>query len=393
MRIAWICGLPNEVRLKGCGRELSPVPTAAWSWILGHLPPPTGVELHILCPVMGLEAERVDFDYLGVKWHCVRQDNYEMFFFWRRVLKKMRPIVNEIKPDVIHGWGGETGCGYLATRLTRHACVSIQGLLLLLYAALMPEEHAARKGLKWCAKRVFQELIDISSYKSARMRFCESHLAKDALAKYYGGLDSLVIPHPLRKEFLEPSLKRGGLESTNVQCLFVGALLDRKGAMDAVKAFRAADVAGAKFVMIGSGPLKDQILSYARQEGKCGQVEILDQCTPDQIVAQMKKSQFFLLPTYADTGPTALKEALSQGLYPICYDNSGPKELVGRYCGRLVPTAGVAALESAIRDLSMRVGTCIQEGGKASQVIRQDLAPKTVWRQLLVAYREALHEI
>lgn len=391
MKVVWICGLPNEVRQKGCGREISPVPTAAWSWILGHLPPHEGVELHILCPVMGLESERVDFDYLGVKWHSVRQDNYEMFFFWRRVLKKMRPIVDEIKPDVIHGWGGETGCGYLATRLSKRACVSIQGLLLL-YAVLMPEEHGSHRGLMRRAKRWYQDFIERASYKHAIARFCESHLAKDALAKFYGGLDSLVIPHPLRAEFLESS-EDYGRESVPLQFLFVGALAARKGAMDAVRAFCAADVVDARLVMIGTGPLKNQIVEYAQKMGKGEKVVILDQCTPQQIVEQMQSSQFFLLPTYADTGPTALKEALSQGLYPICYDNSGPKELIGRYCGRLVPTADVVALESAIRDLSKHVEICVREGCKALQVIRQDLAPKTVWQQLLAAYREVLHEI
>lgn len=392
MRIVWICGLPNEVRLKGCGRELSPVPTAAWSWILGHLPPPKGVELHILCPVMGLESELVDFEYLGAKWHFVKQDRYEMFFLWRRVLKKMQPIIKEIKPEVMHGWGGETGCGYLATKLSKRAYVSIQGLLSL-YAVLMPEEHAARKGLMRRVKRLLQDSIEYASYRRARVRFCESLLAKDALAKYYGGLDSLVIPHPLRESFLKSTVDRSVLCKAPLRFLFVGALVARKGAMDAVNAFCAANIAGAKLVMIGSGPLKDSILEYAQQIGKSGLVEILDHCTPNQIVEQMNIAQYFLLPTYADTGPTALKEALSQGLYPICYDNSGPKELIGRYCGRLVSTGNLAHLTSAIKELSVNAETCVREGLKASQAIRQDLAPKTVWGQLLAAYVEVRHEV
>lgn len=383
MRVVWICGLPNEVRLKGCGREVSPIVTAAWSWILGHLPPPAGVELHILCPVLKLESERVDFDYLGVHWHCVRQDSYEQVFFWRRVLRKMRRIVREIKPEVIHGWGGETGCGYLATLLSPHTVVGIQGLLLL-YAALMPAEK--HHGIKDWLTRQFTFLFERKTYWRAALRLCESDLARNALAKYYKGLDSLVVPHPLRSEFLQTSIRRLELSHEPIRFLYVGVLVARKGAMDAVRAFCEASIPNAKLVMIGAGALKTMILDYADERGQRDKVEIHSSCTPGEIVDQMRCSQFFLLPTYADTGPTALKEALSQGLYPICYDNSGPRELIGRYCGKLVPTGDVAALRKAILEVSANVETCLNAGLDASRSVAFDLSPENVWANLLKAY-------
>lgn len=383
MRIVWICGLPNEVRLKGCDREVSPVVTAAWSWILGHLPPPAGVELHILCPVMNLESERVDFDCLGAHWHCVRQDSYEQVFFWRRVLRKMRRIINEINPDVVHGWGGETGCGYLATFLSPHAVVGVQGLLLL-YAALMPVEK--RLGIRDWLRRQLAFLFERKTYRRAALRLCESDLARNALAKYYKGLDSLVVPHPLRSEFLQPLINRLELLHTPIRFLYVGVLVARKGAMDAVRAFCEASIPNSKLVMIGDGALKTMILDYADENGQREKIEIYSSCSPREIVDQMRGAQFFLLPTYADTGPTALKEALSQGLYPICYDNSGPRELIGRYCGKLVPTGDVKALRKALLEVSANVESCLNAGLDASRSVAFDLSPGNVWTNLLKSY-------
>lgn len=70
MKAVWKCRVPNEVRLVGCGWGILPVVTAAWSWVLGHLPQPVGVELYIVCPVRGLKKGRINFEYMGVKRHC-----------------------------------------------------------------------------------------------------------------------------------------------------------------------------------------------------------------------------------------------------------------------------------------------------------------------------------
>ena len=84
MKVLWICGLPEDVRLNATPSELTAVKGAAWSWILGHLPPPKDIELHILCPVRGLLEKRVDFEYLDAHWHCFRQKRFELSFFWLR---------------------------------------------------------------------------------------------------------------------------------------------------------------------------------------------------------------------------------------------------------------------------------------------------------------------
>lgn len=386
MKIVWICGVPNEVRQVGCGHSISTLPTAAWSWILGHLPPPDGVELHVLCPVMRLEGELVEFDYLGVHWHCVRQENHEIFFLWRRMLKKMKPIVERINPDVIHGWGGETGCGYLATLLSRRAVVSIQGLLLL-YKILVPGE-SRRIGLKQRIRRLFFDYVERKSYSRAAKRHCESVLSKDALAKYYHGLGSTVIPHPLRTEFLERPKGREELCEKAPRFLFVGQLVDRKGSFDAIKAFEQAEIKDGVLVMVGSGDQEGAIKNYITEHHLEERIILKSGLSATDLVREMLASQFFLLPTYGDTGPTALKEALAQGLYPICYYNSGPYELINRYLGTLVPTTDIEGLASALKSCVARQTELVHRSEEVSKRVRVDHSPTQIWKELLSLYKE-----
>ena len=179
MKILWICGLPNVVRLKATHRVLSETPTAAWSWILGHLPPPSDVELHIVCPVGGLVESRVDFDYGGAHWHCFRRERFELFFLWSRFARKIRPFVHTLAPDVIHGWGGETGCGLVATYITKKAVVSVQGLLLLFWELLKRKDERRRISLR---TRIMW-LCEKMSYRRSNILLVESAASQNGLKK------------------------------------------------------------------------------------------------------------------------------------------------------------------------------------------------------------------
>ena len=84
-----------------------------------------------------------------------------------------------------------------------------------------------------------------------------------------------------------------------------------------------------------------------------------------------------------------MKEALACGLYPICYDNSGPKDLIGRYgCGELVETGDIGALTAAIGMCVREVGACVARGLIAAQKVRSELSSEHVWNELLKVYDE-----
>lgn len=379
MKVVWICGLPNEVRLKGWTREISPVRTAAWSWVLGHLPPPLDVELNIICPVVGQTVERIDFVWEGASWHCLRQDANEQAFFWRRMYRKMKNVVEEICPDVIHGWGGETGCGYLATLLTHNAVVSVQGLLLL-YKCMTPDKN---RSIKAMFRSWINRLIERKTYSRARFLLTESDYSHDSLKEYYYR-DSYVVRHPLRSEFLEDC--HSVMERENKRVVFVGAFVGRKGVVDAVRAFADVGIQDAKLILIGHGYQEAEVREMINSVGVSGRVQLLPDCSSEELQAEMRRAEIFILPSYSDTGPTALKEAISQGCIPVCYDNTGPKELIGRYGGFVAETGNVTDLTIKLKLACMSAKEKRECVDAAARRIRMDLSPCNIWNCLKKVY-------
>lgn len=383
MKLLWICGLPNVVRLTATQRVLSETPTAAWSWILGHLPPPTDVELHIVCPVGGLIESRVDFDYGGAHWHCFRRERFELFFLWRRFARKISSFVHKLAPDVIHGWGGETGCGLVATYLTKKAVVSVQGLLLLFWELLKRKDERRRISFR---TRIMW-LCEKATYRRANILLVESRASQAGLKRCYGH-DGIIIPHPLRREFLEIDLAcRVSLIAAPIRFVYLGSLTERKGAVDAIKAFAMLSRKDAKLIMIGDGEDKVAIEKIILQERLLNRVIVRGTISADKIAQEFLEAQFFLLPSYVDTGPTALKEALSSGLYPICYKNSGPEDIITHYgCGDLVSTGDVVALSETMNRCVSAVPDCVRHSLSKARDVRFELSPNGIWVQLKTIY-------
>ena len=382
MKVLWICGLPNVVRLEGWGKVLSLCPTPAWSWIVGHLPPPPGVELHILCPTVDLIDNRIDFQWRGAVWHCFKRHPLKLLHHTIPYIINVWKFVRELAPDVVHGWGGETGFGYAATLLSKRSVVSVQGLLLL-YCELSSKFKGNMKSFSGC-RMIWRER---QSYRRAKVLLTESKASQEALKQYYDE-DSILIPHPLRKEFLQISLEnRHSLVNMPIKIVFVGGLVDRKGAMDALKAFAGLQSSSAKMVFIGDGEKKEEMERFVDNYHMRDSISICSSRTPQEIVEEFRTAQFFLLPSYGDTGPTALKEALSCGLYPICYENSGPKALCAHYgCGGLCETGNVDALARLLKDRTAHVEKCLREGREAAMRVRGELGRDAVWKELLQVY-------
>jgi len=384
MKVLWLCNLPEEVRTRALEHPLRPAPCAAMGWITGHLPPPQGVELHLVCMARGLVERELHFDYQGAHWHCFREIRGEQYILRAFVFARIFRFVRKLQPDVIDGWGGETSYGWFATLLSRHAFVNVQGLLRLYLEML--------KGTDWLKKTrwldwTLRKTIEVITYRRAYRLFTESELSHDALLSYYGR-ESTVIYQPLRREFLSQCASRSLPEVPTF--LYLGVLEDRKGIMDGLRAFDFMKT-NARLHVIGSGCLESEALRYVQSQGLADRVKFHKGLSAAEIITVMAGCDFMLLPSYGDTGPTAIKEALSQGLYPICYDNTGPKEHVERYgFGRLVATGEWEALSEAMDKACEDRKAIFTRGIKVAEKVRRDHSPENIWPQILTAYQEVL---
>jgi len=243
----------------------------------------------------------------------------------------------------------------------------------------MPSLFDLNTRLSWLVERL--------SYKNAAKLLVESDASKNGLYQYYR-LTGELIPHPLRLPFLQyDELSRLCLMDRAPRFVFVGSLINRKGAMDAVVAFEKLSICDAMLVLVGDGELNSTIQQFIVEHNLDKQICIMPNLSAEQISIEFLQSQFFLLPSYGDTGPTALKESLASGLYPICYNNSGPADLIRHYgCGKVCETGNVIALAHVMRYCVDNKEKCVQDGLRASRFVRKELAPASVWDKLLEVY-------
>ena len=148
-----------------------------------------------------------------------------------------------------------------------------------------------------------------------------------------------AIEHPIRPGFLTATPTAGEAK----QILFIGAIEERKGIWDALDAFHNGASQDWKLAIVGSGRQEQvaKLRCLISDRGLAAHVTHYPQLSTQEIVSLMQDCTVFLLPTRIDTGPTALKEALAMGLWPVCYDNSGPATTSGdsprNLAGRIAP--------------------------------------------------------
>lgn len=370
IKLLWLCGVPQEVQAVALGGK-NVGAHAAWSWVMGHLPPPNGVELHIACPAKNISAP-LEVEYRGATFHLFPYFRGAVYTFFRSWMPGFRRVYNKIKPDWVHGWGTEAGFSSAALSLAPdRSIVEIQGILSDYYP------HMKKSLPVW-----FCILNERLTLQKAFRLLAESEYSAREIKKYTQGKVG-VIPHPLRDDFLQ---KDSGQKSKK-QIVFLGTLTDAKGIKDAIRAFARASSNDWNLICIGRGgaEYEQKIGSLVREIGVETRVQMYGTLNSEEIIKLFQESPVFLLPTYMDTGPTALKEALAMGLWPVCYDNSGPQELINRYkYGSVSPTGNVLALTESLRKAlenqpwkdTDRMNQCIKK-------VRHDLSRKTVWEQLL----------
>jgi glycosyltransferase involved in cell wall biosynthesis len=197
-----------------------------------------------------------------------------------------------------------------------------------------------------------------------------------------------TIEHPLRDDFLE---KEPG-DGQSRQVLFLGGISERKGISDALRAFAAIRGADWRLLVIGGGTPEAEadMFHLADQLGILGRFQHDRSLSSPEVVQAMQSSSIFLLPTRVDTGPTALKEALALGLWPVCYDNTGPGEYVRQFAyGMLARDVDQQDLIEKLRDATeSRPWLDPSRRSSLRSATKRIFARERIWGELTALYQE-----
>jgi glycosyltransferase involved in cell wall biosynthesis len=379
MKVLWITVPPREVQLAAFGfsRGGHRLP-----WIFSHLPPPSHLELHIACLVPGAAAPAT-LQSGGATFHLVPcPERGRALQLFSQDPKRFIPVFHSVKPDLVHAWGTEDSCGMVANRLAPgRSIIGVQGLI-----------SSYRKRVRMPLRTLLTEVTERVTLRRARWIVAESQYALDRALEIGRNAKGRVIEHPIRPPFLNERPSSGG----GNRVLFVGTFDARKCAVEAVTAFRRSAPTDWVLDLVGGGSpeFERRVQEVSDDPALKGRVTIHRQVGSEELANLMGQSAVFLLPTRVDTGPTALKEALTMGLWPVCFDNSGPAEYVRRFrFGTLVRDLNFGELETELAAvLRSRPWSSVEQRGELMKATRRLFSRENVWAELLQTYSELLAE-
>ena len=376
MRVLWICGLPRAVQEEVFAGEDHGA-QSAWSWVIAHLPPPKQVELHLACLWPGGSKRKI-IEYKGTKIHLIpgpRRGRATLFF--QRDTTYFRPLFEELKPGLIHGWGTEDSYGLVARRLAPfHHVIGIQGLINT-YQKYLPKSY----------RTLFVKATERLTLKKARNIVAESQYSLNSAASLCPSAVKRVIEHPLRHQFLDSQPSEG----TGRTVLFLGSIEERKGITDAISAFSQVAPEDWKLHVVGAGTPENEgrMNTFVRKRDIAARFRHSRKLDTPHLIKAMQKGSVFLLPSRIDTGPTALKEALTMGLWPVCYDNSGPGEYVRKYAfGSLAKDQDMPSLCQTLKGcLTGMPWKDLDKRTVLARRTRLDFSRERAWEQLIEFYQ------
>jgi glycosyltransferase involved in cell wall biosynthesis len=135
--------------------------------------------------------------------------------------------------------------------------------------------------------------------------------------------------------------------------LFAGGSLDgRKGvalALETIAALKQRGIA-VRFTFGGGGPELRPLQTLARRLGLADRVEFHPGFSQGAYLERLKESDVYFLPSFRETSPITLLEAVLARCYPVVADRSGAGEIVRRIGGAAVPAENRTQIVTALAD-------------------------------------------
>jgi glycosyltransferase involved in cell wall biosynthesis len=194
------------------------------------------------------------------------------------------------------------------------------------------------------------------------------------------------VPHPVTAAAAPAAIQ----ERPNV-VLFLGKLEARKGVFDLLEAVAAARamVPDVRLVCAGEGD-RGAIARYAQRLGIADAVKFTGWVGPSGKRSLLDAAAVFALPSYAESMPVSLVEAMAAGIPVIASGVGGiPEAVTDGVTGFLVAPGDTSTLTRVLRKVLLDRTLAARVGAAAREAARLRFAPDRAMARLEEVYAEA----
>lgn len=258
----------------------------------------------------------------------------ERFYTWQLELLYKRAVQQHGRPDIIY-------THYLNNTLK---AITLRQKYNIPVVAM---EHWSRMAYHPIPKVAINTAKQ--AYPSIDRLLTVSSALKDNILQQIG-FDSTVVPNMVGKEFHYLTNNKG--EKKFIQLITTGRLVPEKHFDMLIQAVAKISSLPLKLSIIGNGPEMPKLQLLINKLQLTDKVLLMGHKSKQEIVALLQQSDIFVLPSQSETFGVAYIEALACGLPIIATDCGGPRDIVTKENGLLIPTNQQTALEEAITQMS-----------------------------------------
>lgn len=378
MRIALVGAYPSDPNTIEGGVH------SVLTYLVEGLRQEAGVEVHVVTGVSpGKDAQPRKVGDVYV--HPVRWSRFKRLTFARRDVRKMRAMLREIQPDVVHGHGPPAPYAMAAFTSGLPNVVTWHGVMF--------REAAVVPGVR--AKLVYALDILHERYCWSRMRNVIA--ISPYVVREYGHRSRarfFLVENPIADRYFRVE---GEGDANTILC--AARLIPRKDILTLLRAFALLREMRPGVRLRIAGEMSSEpaytrrCLEFAAQAGLEGEVEFLGQLTEDEILEEYRRAAVVVLASRQETAPMTVEQALAAGRPVVATPAGGVPWLVQNgVTGLVVPFGDAARMALALRRLldDAPLRRWMGERGRAQALER--FHASVVARKTLEVYREVARQ-
>jgi glycosyltransferase involved in cell wall biosynthesis len=341
----------------------------------------TGIlDIHILSFDYGasnIQTSQVN----GYTRHVIPAARLGAFNLYAADQKRVNCCLRAIQPDIVHSQGAGH-FGIVALRSHYPTLMTIHGI--------MSEE--AKYITNWRLKFRRSFVAVISEYFCIR-RATNTVLISPYVEKYYGARLAgrhFQIPNPVAPAFF--NLTR---DEDHGRILYAGRLYALKGVLDLVKA--VAPISRLHSIrLVLAGALHDPkyvkfLESEVRKLGMQGIVEFRGILPQRALEEELRRSSVLVLPSYQETAPMVIQEAMASGLPVIATNVGGVRyQVVDGVTGYLIEPGDIDSLTSRIDHILSNYDIQASMGLEARKRANSEYRAAAIAEKTIEVYKQIL---